>query len=43
MLVSFRACPECRVKSDFVTPSKYWIEDDAEKQQLIDAYKQSLW
>ena len=40
--IVIRSCPECRVKCDFVTPSKYWIEDANEKQQLIDAYKQSL-
>jgi len=43
VMLSFRACPECRVKSDFVTPSRYWVEDDHEKQLLIGAYKESLW
>jgi len=43
MLLLFRACPECRVKSDFVTPSKYWTEDSVEKQRIIDTYKHSLW
>ena len=37
-----RACPECRVKSDFVTPSKYWVEDKQEKEKLIIGYKQAL-
>ena len=37
-----RACPECRVTSDFVTPSKFWIEDEEEKKKLITGYKQAL-
>lgn len=39
---SFRACPECRVKSDFVTPSKFWVEDENEKLKLIEGYKNAL-
>uniref|UniRef100_A0A914NLQ1 RING-type E3 ubiquitin transferase n=1 Tax=Meloidogyne incognita TaxID=6306 RepID=A0A914NLQ1_MELIC len=30
-----RACPECRVHSDYVIPSKTWIEDKDEKEKLI--------
>ena len=39
---SDRACPECRVSSDFVIPSKYWYDERSEKQQLIDSYKRAL-
>ena len=37
-----RACPECRTKSDFVTPSKYWMDDKDDKLRLIDGYKDAL-
>lgn len=37
-----RACPECRVLSDFVTPSKYWFESSEEKTKLINEYKMAL-
>lgn len=37
-----KACPECRVKSDFITPTKYWPEHDEAKQGLIKAYKENL-
>ncbi|XP_062584064.1 probable E3 ubiquitin-protein ligase makorin-1 [Saccostrea cucullata] len=37
-----RACPECRVSSNFVTPSKYWVESDEEKNKLIAGYKEAL-
>jgi E3 ubiquitin-protein ligase makorin len=37
-----RACPICRVPSWFVTPSDVWIEEDEEKQRLIEGYKASL-
>lgn len=37
-----RACPECRVTSDFVTPSKYWVESEEEKKKLIQGYKKAL-
>jgi len=37
-----RACPECRVKSDFVTPSKYWVDAKEDKNKLIGDYKQAL-
>lgn len=38
----YRACPECRVSSDFVVPSKYWIEDQDDKEKLIHDYKEAL-
>merc|ERR1719427_430775 len=37
-----RACPICRVTSWFVTPSDYWIEDEQEKNKLINNYKDHL-
>lgn len=37
-----KACPECRVKSDFVTPNKFWFEDDASKKKIIQEYKHKL-
>lgn len=39
---TIRACPECRVSSDFVVPSKYWIEDQTDKDKLISDYKAAL-
>ena len=40
--ISYRACPECRMKSDFVTPSKYWVDTKEEKEKLIRGYKKAL-
>ncbi|XP_065581232.1 probable E3 ubiquitin-protein ligase makorin-1 [Artemia franciscana] len=37
-----RSCPECRVQSDFVCPSRYWVESREEKEKLIEDYKQAL-
>ncbi|CAF1418273.1 unnamed protein product [Adineta ricciae] len=37
-----KACPECRTKSDFVTPTKYWPENDQAKNNAIQAYKENL-
>lgn len=37
-----RACPECRVSSDFVTPSQFWYDDEEEKEKLISDYKVAL-
>ncbi len=34
--------PECRTKSDFVTPTKYWPENDPAKKNLIQSYKDNL-
>lgn len=39
---TIRACPECRVSSDFVVPSRYWIDDKDEKERLISDYKVAL-
>lgn len=37
-----RGCPECRVPSDFVCPSIYWVETKEEKDKLITDYKDAL-
>merc|ERR1712002_365861 len=37
-----RACPECRVKSDFIVPSQYWYEDEDDKKRLMEEYKKAL-
>ncbi len=39
-----KACPECRVKSDFVTPSRYWFDekDEQSKKNIIKDYKAKL-
>ncbi|CAH1955556.1 unnamed protein product [Acanthoscelides obtectus] len=37
-----RACPECRVTSDFVCPSMYWVDTKEDKDKLIDDYKSAL-
>nr|CAH0112854.1 unnamed protein product [Daphnia galeata] len=37
-----RSCPECRVQSDFVCPSRYWCETKEEKEKLITDYKGAL-
>ncbi|XP_020285674.1 probable E3 ubiquitin-protein ligase makorin-1 isoform X2 [Pseudomyrmex gracilis] len=37
-----RACPECRVPSDFVCPSMYWVDTKEEKEKLIRDYKGAL-
>ncbi|KAJ8923675.1 hypothetical protein NQ315_010255 [Exocentrus adspersus] len=37
-----RACPECRVTSDFVCPSMYWVDTKEDKEKLIDDYKTAL-
>ncbi|XP_076447949.1 putative E3 ubiquitin-protein ligase makorin-1 [Babylonia areolata] len=40
--VIVKACPECRVKSDFVTPSQLWVDTPEEKVKLIHGYKNAL-
>ena len=30
------------MKSDFVTPNKYWVDEKEEKEELIDSYKKVL-
>lgn len=37
-----RACPECRLTSDFVCPSVYWVDTKEDKTKLIDDYKKAL-
>ncbi|TSW62369.1 60S ribosomal protein L10a [Bagarius yarrelli] len=35
-----KACPQCRVKSPFYIPSKYWVSDDEPKKALIASFKE---
>ncbi|XP_055854606.1 probable E3 ubiquitin-protein ligase makorin-1 isoform X2 [Episyrphus balteatus] len=37
-----RACPECRVASDFVCPSAFWVETKEEKDKLLVDYRNAL-
>ena len=37
-----RACPECRQTSDYICPSRYWVETKEEKEQLLTNYKFEL-
>ncbi|XP_006004471.1 E3 ubiquitin-protein ligase makorin-2 isoform X2 [Latimeria chalumnae] len=37
-----KSCPECRVVSEFVIPSVYWVEDQEEKNRLIEGFKQGV-
>ncbi|XP_056132229.1 probable E3 ubiquitin-protein ligase makorin-1 [Lampris incognitus] len=37
-----KSCPECRITSNFVIPSEYWVEDKDEKQKLIQKYKDGM-
>lgn len=37
-----KACPQCRVNSDFVCPSMYWVDTKEEKTKLFMAYKAAL-
>ncbi|XP_026209015.1 probable E3 ubiquitin-protein ligase makorin-2 isoform X1 [Anabas testudineus] len=34
-----KSCPECRVISEFVIPSVYWVEDQDDKDHLIELFK----
>ncbi|NWR06563.1 MKRN2 ligase, partial [Paradoxornis webbianus] len=36
------SCPECRVISEFVIPSVYWVEEQEKKNELIEAFKQGV-
>lgn len=38
----FRSCPECRVSSDFVCPSAFWVETKEEKDKLLNDYRKAL-
>lgn len=35
-----RACPQCRVKSPFYIPNKYWVENGKPKEDLIASFKE---
>ncbi|KAF6125169.1 hypothetical protein HJG60_009694 [Phyllostomus discolor] len=37
-----KSCPECRIMSDFVVPSEFWVEETEEKQKLIQQYKDAM-
>ncbi|KAB0801132.1 hypothetical protein PPYR_05486 [Photinus pyralis] len=37
-----KSCPSCRVPSEFVCPSNYWVDTKEEKDKLIKCYKQVL-
>uniref|UniRef100_A0A3P8WFB9 RING-type E3 ubiquitin transferase n=1 Tax=Cynoglossus semilaevis TaxID=244447 RepID=A0A3P8WFB9_CYNSE len=37
-----KSCPECRITSNFVIPSEYWVEDKEDKQKLIQKYKDGM-
>lgn len=37
-----RACPECRVTSNYVCPSLYYVDTKEEKDLLLSAYKGAL-
>ncbi|XP_057895666.1 probable E3 ubiquitin-protein ligase makorin-1 [Melospiza georgiana] len=34
-----KACPECRIPSNYYIPHKYWVSDVAEKEKLISSFK----
>jgi E3 ubiquitin-protein ligase makorin len=40
--ITIRACPLCRTVSHFVIPSQVWVDEEEEKQKLIDHYKSNL-
>ncbi|XP_056128938.1 E3 ubiquitin-protein ligase makorin-2 isoform X2 [Lampris incognitus] len=37
-----KSCPECRVVSEFVIPSVYWVENQDDKNKLIDHFKSGV-
>ncbi|XP_068163666.1 probable E3 ubiquitin-protein ligase makorin-1 [Antennarius striatus] len=37
-----KSCPECRIISNFVIPSEYWVEVKDDKQKLIQKYKDGM-
>ncbi|XP_007948097.1 probable E3 ubiquitin-protein ligase makorin-3 [Orycteropus afer afer] len=37
-----KSCPQCRVTSNFVIPSEFWVEEEEEKQKLIQEYKEAM-
>uniref|UniRef100_A0A8C5M554 RING-type E3 ubiquitin transferase n=1 Tax=Leptobrachium leishanense TaxID=445787 RepID=A0A8C5M554_9ANUR len=34
-----KSCPQCRIKSTYYIPHKYWISDSEEKQKLVEYFK----
>ncbi|XP_008319477.1 E3 ubiquitin-protein ligase makorin-2 [Cynoglossus semilaevis] len=40
--VIIKSCPECRVVSEFVIPSVYWVEDQEDKDHLIELFKSGV-
>ncbi|KAM6202424.1 E3 ubiquitin-protein ligase makorin-3 [Rhynchocyon petersi] len=37
-----KSCPQCRVTSNFVIPSGFWVEEEEKKQKLIQQYKEAM-
>lgn len=37
-----KSCPECRIISEFVIPSVYWVEAQDDKDHLIDLFKSGV-
>ncbi|XP_077358121.1 E3 ubiquitin-protein ligase makorin-2 [Festucalex cinctus] len=37
-----KSCPECRVVSEFVIPSVYWVEEQEDKDNLIELFKSGV-
>ncbi|XP_033170177.1 probable E3 ubiquitin-protein ligase makorin-1 [Drosophila mauritiana] len=37
-----RGCPECRVFSDFVCPSAYWVDTKEDKDKLLNEYRAAM-
>ncbi|KAM9408143.1 LOW QUALITY PROTEIN: E3 ubiquitin-protein ligase makorin-2 [Pholidichthys leucotaenia] len=37
-----KSCPECRVISEFVIPSVYWVEDQDDKDHLVELFKSGV-
>ncbi|XP_029653075.1 probable E3 ubiquitin-protein ligase makorin-1 [Octopus sinensis] len=37
-----RSCPQCRISSNFVTPSNVWVEDKEQKDKIINDYKEKM-
>ncbi|XP_065316913.1 E3 ubiquitin-protein ligase makorin-1-like isoform X2 [Gordionus sp. m RMFG-2023] len=39
---TIRSCPECRIQSYFIMPSRIWVEEKLEKERMIEEYKKTL-
>ncbi|XP_077122797.1 E3 ubiquitin-protein ligase makorin-1 isoform X1 [Ranitomeya variabilis] len=37
-----KSCPECRITSNFIIPSEYWVEEKEDKQKMILKYKEAM-